>query len=286
MEFLSAIPVIGEPLSILIPFLVVLGVVVFVHEYGHYIVGRWCGIKAEVFSIGFGPRLYGWRDRWGTEWQLAALPLGGFVRFAGDMDPASAGRIEDHHLSEASRREAFHNAPLWARAATVIAGPAFNFVLSIALFAAVGLAVGKQSNLPIIGSVETEAAQGIAFEAGDEVLRLDGAEIDSFAAIQDTIQRADGRPVEAVVMRDGEEVSFEVSYRRGTEINQVTPGLPAFGAGMLPGDRIVSLNGAVVDSFFELQTAVADLPLSDLVTLEVEREGETLSFSFEPEVVT
>src|SRR5690606_39171731 len=120
----------------IIPFLFVLTIVVFVHEMGHYLVGRWCGIGVREFSVGFGPELFGFNDRRGTRWKLAAIPLGGYVKFVGDMsvtsDPTSQ---EAQGLSAEERRAAFHLQPVWKRAATVFAGPAFNFLLTIAVFA-------------------------------------------------------------------------------------------------------------------------------------------------------
>ena len=118
-------------------FVVALSIIVAVHEYGHYIVGRWSGIKAEVFSLGFGPRLISRRDRRGTLWQVALIPLGGYVRFLGDSNAASAGSGEVVDKDQA--RHSLGGAPLWARFATVSAGPVFNFILSIIVFA--GMAI-------------------------------------------------------------------------------------------------------------------------------------------------
>ncbi|HHW34542.1 MAG TPA: site-2 protease family protein, partial [Paracoccus solventivorans] len=119
----------------IVAFVVALSIIVGVHEYGHYIVGRWCGIRAEVFSLGFGPRLVAWRDRRGTVWQIAAIPLGGYVRFLGDADVASATR--DGTVDPALARQTLGGAPLWARFATVAAGPVFNFILAALVFAGV-----------------------------------------------------------------------------------------------------------------------------------------------------
>ena len=115
MELLNAIPLIGPILGSVLPFLLVLGVVVFVHEYGHYIVGRWCGIHAEAFSIGFGKELFGWVDKRGTRWRLAALPLGGYVKFLGDADASSSGVDEEvmSHLNPEQRAHSFP--PPWRR---------------------------------------------------------------------------------------------------------------------------------------------------------------------------
>ena len=121
MSYIADIPYVGW----VIPFLLVLGVVVFVHEYGHYIVGKWCGIKADVFSIGFGKELFHWVDKNGMRWRIALLPLGGYVKFRGDMNAASAGADQAAiaSMSDEEKVGAFHLAPVWARALTVLAGP-------------------------------------------------------------------------------------------------------------------------------------------------------------------
>jgi regulator of sigma E protease len=286
MGFLDAIPLIGPTLSVIVPFLILLGVVVFVHEYGHYIVGRWCGIHAEVFSIGFGKKLWGWTDSRGTHWQVAALPLGGYVRFVGDMDPASAGRVDDSHLSEEQRAVAFHNASLPARAATVVAGPLFNFILSILLFAGLGLAVGADSTEPVIGEITEEAVEDIGFAVGDRVLEIDGTEVTSFSHMLGILHRSDGAPVSAVVERDGAVQQITGRYATLPRIDQITPGMPAARAGMLPGDVILTLGGEGVSSFYDLQMITSRLPLDTPVPVEVERGGRVMTFTVLPETVT
>ena len=152
MDAIAGIPVFGGFLSTVLPFVVVLGIVVFVHEYGHYIVARWCGIKSEVFSIGFGPVVWSRRDRRGTLWQVAALPLGGYVRFKGDSDGASRSDPETlARMSPEDRRTSFHGATVWRRMLTVLAGPFFNFLLSIALFAGMALWQGVPAERPVAG---------------------------------------------------------------------------------------------------------------------------------------
>ncbi len=189
MELLAQIPLIGSALKFVLPFLVVLSIVVFVHEFGHYIVGRWCGIKAEVFSVGFGKPLWGWTDRRGTRWQVAVLPLGGYVRFVGDMDPASAGSVEDDELTPEERKSAFHNASLLARTLTVLAGPFTNFLLSVMIFGGILLAVGQPSNEPVIGPMSPEAVRDVGLEPGDRVLSIDGIEVENFSDIIITLPR-------------------------------------------------------------------------------------------------
>lgn len=285
MEVLSELPVIGTLLTVVLPFVIVLGVVVFVHEYGHYIVGRWCGIRAETFSIGFGPRLYAWRDRRGTSWQVAALPLGGFVKFVGDMDPASAGKA-DGHLSPEERREAFHNASLPRRAATVAAGPVFNFALTILLYIALAFVIGAPKDDPVIGDVAADAPAGVTFEPGDRVISMGGEPVESYAAIIDRLREADGEAVTTVVERDGARTTIEVSYPMSPEVQFVRPGMPASQAGMAPGDRIVSINGEKVTSFRDIQLATADLPLDEPIAVVVERDGQRRTFEIVPEAVT
>jgi regulator of sigma E protease len=286
MGFLEAIPLIGPVLSVIIPFLILLGVVVFVHEFGHYIVGRWCGIHAEVFSIGFGKRLYGWTDSRGTEWQVAALPLGGYVRFVGDMDPASAGQVDDSHLSEAERRAAFHNASLPARAATVVAGPVFNFVLSILLFAGLALAIGQSSSEPVIGEITADAVEDVGLREGDRVLEIAGEEIESFGQMLEILHRKDGEAVPAVVERGGDIAEITARYATEPRIDAITPGMPAARAGILPGDVILTLGGEDVNSFYDLQRIAAELPLKEPTELVIRRDGERMSFTLTPDTVT
>src|SRR6056297_945556 len=129
LNFMEYLPQFGGFAFTLIAFVIALSIIVAIHEYGHYIVGRWTGIHAEVFSLGFGPVLWSREDRRGTTWQVAALPFGGYVKFLGDANAASVGN-EDTDLREVDKRRTMLGAPLWARAATVAAGPVFNFALS------------------------------------------------------------------------------------------------------------------------------------------------------------
>ena len=130
MDLTSLIPAFGGLFFTLLAFVVSLSVIVFVHEFGHYIVGRWSGIKAEVFSLGFGPVLISRIDNRGTQWQFAMIPFGGYVKFLGDKDAASAGDDQEIAVMDTDeKRQTMHGAPLWARTATVAAGPLFNFIL-------------------------------------------------------------------------------------------------------------------------------------------------------------
>ncbi len=283
MELLANIPVIGGTLSFVVPFLVVLSIVVFVHEYGHYIVGRMCGIQAEVFSIGFGRPLLRWIDRRGTCWQIAAVPLGGYVRFVGDMDPASAGRASDDDLSPEEQRAAFHNASVARRTATVAAGPIANFLLSIVIFAGLMMSVGKASNEPVVGAVSTEASADIGLEAGDRVLSIAGTPVEAFSDIINELAPTNGAPTPARVLRDGSELDVTVRYHLPAQIAEVIPGMPAARAGLQAGDVIVSIDGEPVNSYPELQIITVRKPLGAEIDVVVLRGGTPVSIRFVPE---
>ena len=132
-------------------FIAVIGPLVFVHEMGHYLVGRWCGVKAEVFSIGFGRELIAWVDKRGTRWRIAALPLGGYVRFMGDMNASSQTDPAWLALPAEERNKAFPSKPVWQRAAIVAAGPVINFLFAILLLGGLAVAKGEPYSPPEIG---------------------------------------------------------------------------------------------------------------------------------------
>src|SRR5471030_1999029 len=128
-----------------VPFLFVLTIVVFFHELGHFLIARWCGIKVITFSIGFGPEIVGFNDRYGTRWKLSAIPLGGYVKFFGDDNAASVpDRAAAAGMSEAEKRDSFIHKPVGSRAAVVAAGPIANFILAIVIFAGIFMTIGKQ----------------------------------------------------------------------------------------------------------------------------------------------
>ncbi len=285
MDLIGGIPLIGPILVGIVPFLVVLSIVVAVHELGHLLVGRWCGIRAEVFSIGFGKVLWSRTDRLGTRWQLAALPLGGYVKFLGDMDPASAGKLNDAELHPAERRHAFHNAVLWRRALTVLAGPVANFLLSLVLFFALGLASEKPSDAPVIASIHPERQEDVVgLEAGDRVLRVDGVETATFAEVIDALSRTNGAPTELVVERGGQTVDIEARYVSPPIVTGLIADGAAIGAGIRPNDRLLEIDGTSVNSAREVQLAIADLPPGQPVTFKIRRDGEVIDLTFTPKL--
>jgi len=281
MDVFATLVQLGDVAFQIVAFLIVLSVVVFVHEMGHYLVGRWCGIGAEVFSVGFGTPLFAWTDKRGTRWQVAALPLGGYVKFLGDDDPASAGPGHDQGLTAEERAHAFHHASLGARALTVLAGPVANFLLSIVIFAGLVLAQGQPSEEPVIAAVQEEGAD-TGFMASDRVLSVGGEPVEDFADITRLLNRSNGASIPATVERDGVRQDIEVSYLAGARIGVVYPGMPAAQAGMKPGDKVVGLAGKPVTSFFDLQMIGMEIQAGETIEVEVMREGERVAFDLDP----
>ena len=199
-------------LGYIIPFLVVLTVLVFVHELGHYLVARRNGVKIEVFSIGFGPEIFGWFDRAGTRWKLSAVPLGGYVKMFGDADASSlpSGSLET--MSEADRAVSFHHKRLSQRVAVVAAGPAANFLFAIVLLATLFSTVGQPFTPPDVGQVQAgSAAERGGIRPGDTITQIDGSKIERFEDVQQAVALNGGGPMRIVVLRDGREVSLDVT---------------------------------------------------------------------------
>jgi regulator of sigma E protease len=200
----------GLLLGTIVPFLFVLTVVVFVHEIGHYLVGRWCGIGVQAFSIGFGPEIFGFNDRRGTRWKISAIPLGGYVKFVGDMSVTSTPDAEtERSLSPEQRKTAFHTQPVWKRAATVFAGPAFNFLLTIAVFAVLFGVYGRYVAEPMVAQVrEGSPAESAGFLPGDRFVTVGGSPVTTFSDVQRLVSGRSGDPIVFVMLRDGKEVTL------------------------------------------------------------------------------
>src|SRR6266702_6487868 len=170
----------------IIPFLFTLTVIVFFHELGHFLVGRWAGVKVLTFSLGFGPELAGFNDRRGTRWKISAIPLGGYVKFFGDDSEASTPSPEMlASMTEEERAGSFHHKKVGARAAIVAAGPIANFLLAIVIFTCLFTFFGKPITSARVDKVEASSAAAAAgFEVGDIVTDIDGAKIDTFSDMQ------------------------------------------------------------------------------------------------------
>lgn len=186
-----------------VSFALVISIIVFVHEFGHFIVARLCGVRVEVFSIGFGHELIGFTDRYGTRWKLAALPLGGYVKMFGDASAVSAPDAKALlKMSKAEQRFSFHHRPLWAKAAIVSAGPLFNFLLAILVFTYFIFTVGIASTEPVVGSVLPHTPAAIAgLRAGDRIVAFNDKPIRTFNQITDMVATNLGTPVVLQVER-------------------------------------------------------------------------------------
>jgi regulator of sigma E protease len=201
----------GWLLGYIIPFLIVLTVVVFVHEMGHFLVGRWCGVGVTAFSVGFGPEIVGFTDRRGTRWKLSAVPLGGYVKFVGDVNAASVpDTAEYNRMSPEERAISFPFQHVAKRAAIVAAGPIANFLLAIAIFAGVTYVNGRQVLTPRIESIQAgSAAERAGFQPGDVIVSINGTPIESFADMQRWVSASPGESLTLVVDRGGQQVPLQ-----------------------------------------------------------------------------
>ncbi|NBO17874.1 MAG: RIP metalloprotease RseP [Proteobacteria bacterium] len=192
-------------LHTLCSFFIVLSVIVFVHEFGHYIVAKLCGVKIEAFSIGFGKELIGFNDRSGTRWKIASLPLGGYVKMYGDSSAASTADAEAmERMTPEERALTFHHKPLPKKMAIVAAGPIFNFLLTIAIFMYFIMTSGLPSAEPVVGEVMPDTpAMESGLKSGDRIIRINEDEVKSFNDIPYLISTNLGEPVTLHLLRDG-----------------------------------------------------------------------------------
>ena len=260
-------------------FILVLTLLVFVHEFGHYWVGRRFGIHAEVFSIGFGPELFGWTDRNGTRWKISAIPLGGYVKFLGDSD-ASSATPSDQPLSNEQRKRAFFTQPLHARAAVVLGGPLANLLFAFLLLTAVFYVAGEPYSPSLVAVQADGPAARAGLRTGDELLRLSGERINRYEDIQDVqfLYWAKPMPVEfkrGDQIRNAEIVPqfCERTDRNGNVIRfgelgldqlirpvvgGFTPKSPAQAAGLRVGDLLLEIDGKPVDHFSRIPELIGD----------------------------
>ncbi len=187
-----------------LPFLIALTIIVFIHELGHFLVARWCGVDVDVFSIGFGKEIFGWNDSKGTRWKVSWIPLGGYVKFRGDANAAS---MPDAATAESVKAEPgnFHGKPVWQRAAVVAAGPIANFILAIFIFAAAFMIVGTVVMEPRVDEVlPGSAAEQAGLQKGDLVTSIDGSPIKDFSELQQSVMMRAGEQLVLGVERNGE----------------------------------------------------------------------------------
>lgn len=281
MDLMQFVPMFGNFAIVIVAFVVALSVIVAIHEYGHYIVGRWCGIHADVFSLGFGPVIFARTDKRGTVWQVAALPFGGFVKFKGDANAASVGA--DPMLTKAEQRSTMAGAPLWARTATVAAGPIFNFILAIAIFAGTIMYQGRVVDPLTFGALR-DLPQSYATELteGDVLIAVEGVSFDSDARDGDLVDLV---PIKErltyTVERDGREMDVDGPYLMPSAVVAISPRSAADDAGMRVADVITAIDGNPVFAFGAVQAAVVAADGAPL-DLTLWRDGETIEVTLSP----
>ncbi|MFZ5781630.1 MAG: RIP metalloprotease RseP [Pseudomonadota bacterium] len=283
-------------------FVLVLTLLVFIHEYGHYWVGRRFGIHAEVFSIGFGPELLGWTDGNGTRWKISAVPLGGYVKFLGDND-ASSALPSGQQLSPEERRRAFFSQPLYARAAVVLGGPLANLLFAFVLLTAVFYVAGEPYTPTTVAVQAGGPAAQAGLRSGDEILRLGGKRIDRYEDIQEQ-QYLHWDSPRAVEYRRGNEVlrsEIVPKYCERTDrygntlrtgdlgldqlvrpvVGGFTPGSPADAAGLKVGDRLLDIDGKPVEYFSRIPELIGDKAGQPL-SVRYERDGRDYETTVTP----
>lgn len=296
-------------LSYVVPFLAVLTVIVFVHEMGHYLVARWNGVAIQTFSIGFGKELFGWDDKHGTRWRLSAIPLGGYVRFVGDMNAASTP--DDDVIANASPQLAprlFANKNVWQRISVVAAGPVANIILTFVILYALLLGYGRYTVPPVVGEVVVgSVAEEAGIEPGDTFNSVDGYTVRGFEDFQRLIATSPERPVTINLDRDGRAETIiltpeamEVEDRFGNKqrvgsvgvypyvllpvVGSVVVGSVAEAAGIQVGDIFQSVNGQSVRDFEDFQRLIVASP-EQAVSIVLERAGQRQTVSIVPEAV-
>ena len=283
MDNIGLLPSFGNGALTVIAFVAALSIIVAVHEYGHYIVGRWSGIHAEVFSLGFGPVIYSRVDRRGTKWQLAALPFGGFVKFLGDSNAASGkDGAAMQGLTAAQLRRTMHGAPLWARAATVAAGPMANFILSTLVFAAFFWMGGIAADKPVVAQLKPTPFVEQSLVAGDLITGVNGmptADLEEFVKVTNALPPAD--QVVYAVTRDGRAITVTGPFPYPPIIDGVQPMTAAAESGILAGDFVLAVDGVPVQAFGQMREIVG---ASDgkAMTLTMWRAGETYETTITP----
>jgi regulator of sigma E protease len=267
-------------------FIIALSVIVFVHEYGHYIVARWSGIHSEVFSVGFGPVLFSRTDKRGTKWQIAAIPFGGFVKFLGDADASSVQRSDVSGLSAAERRHTMAGAPLWARTATVAAGPIFNFILTFLLLAGLALAVGVPQDEPTVGKMRAFPFEGPSLQEGDVIRAVEGQATPDWETFRSVTDGLKGQTSLAyTVARGADELVVNGPHPLAPVVGEVQIRSAAMDAGLQEGDVILKVDGRDVRYFDELPEIVS-ASKGQPVTLTVWRDGKTFEQTLAPRIRT
>ncbi|MEX2146410.1 MAG: RIP metalloprotease RseP [Candidatus Rokuibacteriota bacterium] len=286
-------------ITTIVSFIVVIGILILIHEFGHFFVARWTGVGVERFSIGFGPVLLRWRGK-ETEYCLSAIPMGGYVKMMGEESPLEGGGTPDY-----DPKKSFALKPLWARFLIVFAGPGMNLVLAIAIAAAVLMTVGRPVWPPVVGRVsDGQPAAAAGLKSGDVVTAVNGKPVKHWEDLERAVAASDGTPLELQVTSAGAPRTLKLTPQKRTiedplmkesrtvwdigagprsipHITSVGPGSPAAVAGLKPDDVVIAVGGQRVYTAEELVQAIRSRPRQPL-TLAVEREGKPLTLTVTP----
>lgn len=272
----------GLALHYFLSFAIVISVIVFVHEYGHYWVARRCGVKIETFSIGFGPEIFGWTDKAGTRWKLSILPFGGYVKMFGDVGAASTpDNTKLKKMTKAEKEGAFHLKPLWKKAAVVGAGPAANFIFALIVLTGFFLAFGRPETAPVIGSIVKEsAAEKAGFQIGDTIQTLNGKSIERFEDIRVIASLNPDTALPYTLNRKGEAVTGSITPKLSATKdifgNEVKVGLLGITSGSYNYKKL-GLSESIIASFKETYTISASTLKAIGQMITGKRSAEDLS---------
>jgi regulator of sigma E protease len=239
-------------------FLIIISVVVFIHEYGHYFVARKCGVKIETFSIGFGKEIFGWNDKNGTRWKISVLPFGGYVKMFGDADPSSAPDFEKiSKMKSKDKQQSFYFKKLWQKAAIVFAGPFANYLLAIVIFTSMFYAYGKPHTLPVISHIEVGSpAEKSGLKIDDLIIAADNTKIESFEDLKQIIALNTGEPLILSIERKGQHLDLTIIPQIkkikdvfGNEIEIAMIGIASSKVELLKLDLMSSIGESFVASY-------------------------------------
>lgn len=300
MEFLT------NALLYIVATIVLITIVVFFHELGHFWVARRCGVHVDVFSVGFGREIFGFTDRKGTRWKFSAIPLGGYVKMKGQSDTEGLETQDPATLPAEERAGSFLYKPLWQKAAIVFAGPAANYVLAVIVFAFIFATIGRQYIAPVVGIIESNsAAEHAGVKTGDRIVSVAGYEIDEYKRIFYVLQLNVDETVDVVVKRGDEILTLKakpdivketgalgnVDSSRDLGLNPYLPpivgsvakGSAAEAVGLQPGDRFVSVAGQPIEDFGQVSKIIAGSNGKPLAIV-VERAGQRIAVSATPKL--
>ena len=292
----------GGPIEMIVSFVVVIGILILIHELGHFFVARLCGVGVERFSIGFGPVLLRWRGK-ETEYVLSAIPMGGYVKMMGEENPIEGGEALPYDPAKA-----FALKPLWARFLIVFAGPGMNFVLAVVIFTLVFATFGRPVWPAVVGRVADGSPAAAGLETGDIVVEVDGRPVTYWEDLERTLGESGGRPLSVRVKRGNVEQTVTITPRRKTttdpifgerrevwdigagpqlipQISSVLADSPAQQAGLQAGDVVLAVAGQPVYTPEDLVEAIRTRPGQPL-PVTVERDGKILSLTVTPRAVT